>query len=102
MSQKSFQKSTFSDSFRIWLCCLQIKKKNGIDTTHALSKIFKKYGIRFKSLGLKDASAITEQFVVTTSKIKHDFLISESRYSLKKIGFTSKTIIKKRNDWESF
>ena len=48
-------------------------KKNGIDTTHALSEIFKKYGIRFKSLGLKDASAVTEQFVVTTSKIKHDF-----------------------------
>ncbi len=70
-------------------------KKNGIDTTHALSEIFKKYGIRFKSLGLKDASAITEQFVVTTSKIKHDFLISESRYSLKKIGFTSKPLSKK-------
>ena len=70
-------------------------KKNGIDTTHALSEIFKKYGIRFKSLGLKDASAITEQFVVTTSKIKHDFLINESRYSLKKIGFTSKPLSKK-------
>ena len=70
-------------------------KKNGIDTTHALSEIFKKYGIRFKSLGLKDAAAITEQFVVTTSKIKHDFLIDESRYSLKKIGFTSKPLSKK-------
>ena len=70
-------------------------KKNGIDTTHALSEIFKKYGIRFKSLGLKDAAAITEQFVVTTSKIKHDFLIDESRYSLKKIGFTKKPLSKK-------
>ncbi len=70
-------------------------KKNGIDTTHALSRIFKKYGIRFKSLGLKDASAITEQFVVTTAKIKHDFLINESKYSIKKIGFTKKPLSKK-------
>jgi tRNA pseudouridine13 synthase len=70
-------------------------KKNGIDTRHALSEIFKKYGIRFKSLGLKDAIAITEQFVVTTDKIKHDFLINESKYSLKKIGFTSKPLSKK-------
>ena len=70
-------------------------KKNGIDTRHALSEIFKKYGIRFKSLGLKDATAITEQFVVTTDKIKHDFLINESKYSLKKIGFTSKPLSKK-------
>jgi len=35
-------------------------KKNGIDTTHALGKIFKKHGLRLKALGLKDASAVTE------------------------------------------
>jgi len=38
-------------------------KKKRIDTNHALSDIFRKKGIRLKSLGLKDASAITEQFV---------------------------------------
>jgi len=70
-------------------------KKNGIDTTHALKEIFKKHGIRFKSFGLKDASAITEQFVVTTSKIKRDFVINESKYSIKKIGFTTKPLSKK-------
>jgi len=70
-------------------------KKNGIDTTHALAKIFKKYGIRLKALGLKDASAVTEQFVFTTSKMKHDFEINEPRYSLKKIGFTDKPLSKK-------
>ena len=84
--------SQINSKFGYAVCKL---KKNGIDTTHALSEIFKKYGIRFKSLGLKDASALTEQFVVTTSKIKHDFLISESRYDLKKIGFTSKPLSKK-------
>ena len=28
-------------------------QKNGIDTTHALDEIFKKFGLRLKSLGLK-------------------------------------------------
>ena len=70
-------------------------KKNGIDTTHALAKIFKKYGIRLKAVGIKDASAVTEQFVFTTSKMKHDFEINEPRYSLKKIGFTDKPLSKK-------
>mgnify|MGYP000011003089 FL=1 len=70
-------------------------KKNGIDTTHALGKIFKKHGLRLKALGLKDASAVTEQFVFTTSKMKHDFVINEPRYSLKKIGFTDKPLSKK-------
>ena len=43
-------------------------QKNGIDTTHALDEIFRKHGIRLKSLGLKDSSAVTEQFVFTTYK----------------------------------
>ena len=39
-------------------------KKKKIDTNHALSDVFKKKGIRLKSLGLKDASAITEHLFV--------------------------------------
>ena len=70
-------------------------KKNGIDTTHALGKIFKKHGLRLKALGLKDASAVTEQFVFATSKTKHTFEVSEPRYSLKKIGATIKPLSKK-------
>ena len=70
-------------------------KKNGIDTTHALNEIFKKYGIRLKALGLKDASAITEQFVFTANKTGRDFEVQESKYSLKKIGFSSKPLSKK-------
>ncbi len=45
-------------------------KKKKIDTNHALSDIFRKKGIRLKSLGLKDASAITEQFVCSRNKGK--------------------------------
>ena len=70
-------------------------KKNGIDTTHALNEIFKKYGVRLKALGLKDASAITEQFVFTTNKTRRDFEVQESKYGLKKIGFSSKPLSKK-------
>ena len=70
-------------------------QKNGIDTTHALNEIFKKHGIRLKSLGLKDASAVTEQFVFTTYKTNQHFEINESKYNLKKVGFTDKVLSKK-------
>ena len=70
-------------------------QKNGIDTTHALGEIFRKHGIRLKSLGLKDASAITEQFVFTTYKTDKHFEIDERKYNLRKVGFTEKVLSKK-------
>jgi tRNA pseudouridine13 synthase len=70
-------------------------KKSGIDTTHSLSNIFKKYRIRLKSLGLKDASAITEQFVCSEHKTKTIDSISEKKYSIKKIGYVKKPLSKK-------
>ncbi len=70
-------------------------QKNGIDTTHTLDEIFRKHGIRLKSLGLKDASAVTEQFVFTTYKTNQHFEINESKYNLKKVGFTDKVLSKK-------
>jgi len=70
-------------------------QKNGIDTYHALAEIFRKRGIRLKSLGLKDASAITEQFVFTTYKTDKHIEINESKYNLKKVGFTDKILSKK-------
>jgi len=69
------------------LAVIKLQKK-GIDTTHALNDIFKKYGVRLNSLGLKDASAVTEQFVFTTYKTNRHLEINESKYSLKKVGFT--------------
>ncbi len=70
-------------------------KKSGIDTTHSLSNIFKKYRIRLKALGLKDASAVTEQFVCSEQKTKVVDNISEKKYSIKKIGFVKKPLSKK-------
>jgi tRNA pseudouridine13 synthase len=70
-------------------------KKKKIDTNHALSDVFRKKGIRLKSLGLKDASAMTEQFVCSGNKGKAIENFSTDKYSLEKIGFTKKPLSKK-------
>lgn len=70
-------------------------KKFGIDTTHSLGNIFKKHRIRLKSLGLKDAIAVTEQFVCSEKKLKSIYKISEKKYTLERIGFVKKPLSKK-------
>ncbi len=70
-------------------------KKKKIDTNHALSGIFKTKGLRLKSLGLKDASAITEQFVCSGNKGKALENFSTDKYSLEKIGYAKKPLTKK-------
>ncbi len=70
-------------------------KKRKIDTNHALSGIFRKKGLRLKSLGLKDASAVTEQFVCSESRRKSIDKFSSEKYSLEKIGFVKKPLSKK-------
>ena len=90
ITDKTHSKICLDSGFAVY-----ILQKNGIDTTHALAEIFKKHGIRLKSLGLKDASAVTEQFVFTTYKTNRHLEINKSKYSLKKVGFTDKLISKK-------
>ena len=91
-------------------------KKKRIDTNHALSGIFRQTGLRLKSLGLKDASAVTEQFVCSghTGKAIENF--SSDKYSLEHLGYVKKPLSKKdmignhfklkisecQNDLESF
>jgi tRNA pseudouridine13 synthase len=67
-------------------------KKYGIDTNHALQTIFKKYGVRLKALGLKDAAATTEQFVCSMAKNKSLPIYSNEKISLEKIGFAKKPL----------
>ena len=69
--------------------------KKKIDTNHALSDIFRKTGLRLKALGLKDAYAVTEQFVCSNNKGKSIDNFSSSKYSLKKIGYVKKPLSKK-------
>ena len=70
-------------------------KKRKIDTNHALSGIFRKTGVRLKSLGLKDASAVTEQFVCSESKGRPIENFTGDKYSLEKIGFVKRPLSKK-------
>jgi len=45
-----------------------VMKKSGIDTPHALQAVRRATGMRLKALGLKDARAVTEQYVCATSR----------------------------------
>ncbi len=67
-------------------------KKYGIDTTHALERIYRAHGARLKALGLKDASALTEQFVCSTGKNKILPDVTDAKISLTLIGFVSKPL----------
>ena len=70
-------------------------KKKKIDTNHALSGIFRQKGIRLKSLGLKDTSAVTEQFVYSGNKGRPIDNFSSDKYSLEHLGFVKKPLSKK-------
>lgn len=70
-------------------------RKRGIDTRRAISDIFARKRLRLKPLGLKDAAAVTEQFVCCTSKGKNVDGFSTEGYTLKRIGFANRPITKK-------
>ena len=94
VSEKISEKSQNSINDKEGYAVYKLKKKK-IDTNHALSDIFRKKGIRLKSLGLKDASAITEQFVCSGNKGKAIENYSTEKYSLEKIGQVKKPLSKK-------
>ncbi len=70
-------------------------RKQNIDTFHVLNDVFRRYRIRLKALGLKDAASITEQYTYTTNKSKVPKNIMEKKYSLNKICYLKKPISKK-------
>ncbi len=72
----------------------KLKKKN-IDTNHAISDVFRKKGLRLKALGLKDAYAVTEQFVCSNNKRKSIDSYASLKYSIEKIGYVKKPLSKK-------
>ena len=65
ISEKALNSINNNEGYAVY----KLKKKK-IDTNHALSGIFRKKGVRLKALGLKDASAVTEQFVCSANKGK--------------------------------
>ena len=90
LSEKSLKSISQQDGYAVY----KLKKKK-IDTNHALADIFRKTGIRLKALGLKDASAVTEQFVCSDNKGKSIDNFASEKYSLEKIGFVKKPLSKK-------
>ena len=90
LSDKSLKSISSQDGYAVY----KLKKKK-IDTNHALSDIFRKTGIRLKALGLKDAFAVTEQFVCSDSRANSVENYSSEKYSIEKIGCVKKPLSKK-------
>ncbi|WP_042687133.1 tRNA pseudouridine(13) synthase TruD [Candidatus Nitrosotenuis chungbukensis] len=87
LSQKTLDSVTQSEGFAIYKL-----KKSGIDTNHALETIFRKFGVHLKALGLKDSSAVTEQFVCSLGQNKSVPNYADGKISLEKIGFLKKPL----------
>ena len=87
---RSLDKISSSGSYTVYKL-----KKQGIDTNHALSDIFTKYGLRLKALGLKDANATTEQYVCDITTGRSTNTLVTNRYTLEKIGLLQKPLTKK-------
>lgn len=76
--------------------------KRRIDTNHALDNIWKSKHIRLKAFGLKDANAITEQYVCAMNQGKAINDYATEKYTLKKLGYVKKQITKKSMIGNSF
>jgi tRNA pseudouridine13 synthase len=87
LAEKTLSSLSQQDGFAVYKLT-----KLGLDTTHALNLVFKRTGVRLKALGLKDASAVTEQFVCSMAKSKSLSNFSDERVSLKRIGFAKKPL----------
>lgn len=61
-------------------------EKVGIDSIHVINNIAKRYNIRLKIFGLKDANAKTIQHAIATKKGYHKEII-DKRYSLRFLGY---------------
>ncbi len=87
LSQKTLDSISQSEGFAAYKL-----KKSGIDTNHALEIIFQKFGVHLKALGLKDSSAVTEQFVCSLGQNKSVPNYADGKISLEKIGFLKKPL----------
>ena len=70
-------------------------RKRKIDTNHALVGLHRIKGLRLKALGLKDAHAITEQYVCGTSRSRSIAKFESDKFSLTRIGYADAPLTKK-------
>ncbi|HXG14072.1 MAG TPA: tRNA pseudouridine(13) synthase TruD [Candidatus Nitrosotenuis sp.] len=87
LSDKLLESLSQQDGFAVYKL-----KKSGIDTNHALQIILKKFGVRLKALGLKDAYAETEQYVCSMAKSKSLPSYFDEKMTLQRIGFAKKPL----------
>lgn len=87
LSKKTIDSLSGQDGYAVYRL-----KKAGIDTNHALDNIFRKTGVRLKALGLKDAHALTEQYVCAMAQNKTIPNYSDGKVALERIGFAKKPL----------
>ena len=90
LAERTLSKITEDDGYAVYLL-----RKEGMDTSHALAGIFRRTGLRLKALGLKDAHAITEQYVCSMGKSRTIDHFESDKLSLRRIGFVKKPLTKK-------
>ena len=69
--------------------------KRRIDTAHCISDIYAKRHIRLKSLGFKDAAAVTSQYLCATYTGKGIIEFETGRYRLQRVGYVDRPLTKK-------
>ena len=90
LSEKALKTISNDNGFSVYTL-----QKNGIDTYHALRDVEKRFGLVLKSLGLKDAHAVTEQYVFSKTILKSLEIIQGKNYTLTHLGFIKKPFSKK-------
>ena len=90
LSEKALKTISNDNGFSVYSL-----QKNGIDTSHALRDVEKRFGLVLKSLGLKDANAVTEQYTFSKRISKSFETIQGKNYTLKRLGFVKKPFSKK-------
>ncbi|MEM0480424.1 MAG: tRNA pseudouridine(13) synthase TruD [Candidatus Nitrosocaldus sp.] len=70
-----------------------ILRKEGIDTIHALKELESKYGLKLNALGLKDANALTLQYVTTDKVIGEEL---HTRHCVLTLAGYSDRMLRKR------
>lgn len=72
-----------------------VLKKRGVDTNHALRTVYGRTGMRLKALGLKDARAVTEQYVCAANRSRSVDSYESGGISLRRIGHVRKPLSKR-------
>ncbi|KAF6243674.1 tRNA pseudouridine(13) synthase TruD [Nitrosopumilus sp. b1] len=90
ISKKSESQIKYDSGFAVFKL-----KKQGIDTNHALNSIQRLTGLRLKALGLKDANAVTEQYVISLKSMSTAKPFESSKFTLTPIGYSKKPLSKK-------